>query len=55
MASRETVKLLSLGRGEDLTEKLLLAALAYMPTFPTYAGFSRFEAVKKLNPDIPIF
>ena len=28
--------------------------LPYMPTFPIYAGFSRFEAVEKLNPDIPI-
>jgi hypothetical protein len=26
----------------------------YMPTFPIYAGFSRFEAVKNMNPDIPI-
>jgi hypothetical protein len=26
----------------------------YMPTFPIYAGFSRFEAVEKMNPDIPI-
>jgi hypothetical protein len=26
----------------------------FMPTFPIYAGFSRFEAVKKANPDIPI-
>jgi hypothetical protein len=25
-----------------------------MPTFPIYAGFSRFEVVKKVNPDIPI-
>jgi hypothetical protein len=25
-----------------------------MPTFPIYAGFSRFEVVKKANPDIPI-
>jgi hypothetical protein len=25
-----------------------------MPTFPIYAGFSRFQAVKKMNPDIPI-
>jgi hypothetical protein len=24
-----------------------------MPTFPIYAGFSRFE-VKRANPDIPI-
>jgi hypothetical protein len=27
---------------------------SYMPTFPIYAGFSRFEVVKKANPDIPI-
>jgi hypothetical protein len=27
---------------------------AYMPTFPIYAGFSRFEVVEKMNPDIPI-
>jgi hypothetical protein len=25
-----------------------------MPTSPIYAGFSRFEAVEKMNPDIPI-
>jgi hypothetical protein len=25
-----------------------------MPTFPIYVGFSRFEAVEKMNPDIPI-
>jgi hypothetical protein len=25
-----------------------------MPTFLIYEGFSRFEAVKKMNPDIPI-
>jgi hypothetical protein len=25
-----------------------------MPTFPIYAGFSRFEVVKKANSDIPI-
>jgi hypothetical protein len=25
-----------------------------MPTFPIYAGFSRFEAIEKTNPDIPI-
>jgi hypothetical protein len=25
-----------------------------MPTFPIYAGFSRFEVVKKVNPDILI-
>jgi hypothetical protein len=25
-----------------------------MPTFPICAGFSRFEAVEKVNPDIPI-
>jgi hypothetical protein len=31
-----------------------MAVQAYMPTFPIYAGFSRFEVVKKANPDIPI-
>jgi hypothetical protein len=25
-----------------------------MPTFPIYAGFSRFEVAKKANTDIPI-
>jgi hypothetical protein len=25
-----------------------------MPTFPIYAGFSRFEVVEKMNPDILI-
>jgi hypothetical protein len=25
-----------------------------MPTSPIYAGFSRFEAIEKTNPDIPI-
>jgi hypothetical protein len=25
-----------------------------MPTFPIYAGFSRFEVVSKANPDILI-
>jgi hypothetical protein len=35
--------------------KIVIASfLPYMPTFPIYAGFSRFEAVEKMNPDILI-
>jgi hypothetical protein len=30
------------------------AKFAFVPTFPIYAGFSQFEAVEKMNPDIPI-
>jgi hypothetical protein len=33
---------------------LSFKSLAYMPTFPIGAGFSRFEVVRKANPDIPI-
>jgi hypothetical protein len=42
----------TLNQGSTLHVTTLLKS--YMPTFPIYVGFSWFEAVEKLNPNIPI-